>query len=129
MPDPSIVFPELPTYLFAPTLGGVLSLILTVLLPLAAALLMKQSWSALKKGLVLLALAAVKAYAEAWLAADAAHLAFNHVTALYAALINFGIAVAVYFGLLRNTDIQQAAMSSGVKDQRVIDGDSRPRRA
>lgn len=115
--DPSIVFPELPTFLFAPTLGGLLSLILAVLLPLAAGLLMKQSWSAGPKGLILLFLSTVKAYIEGWIAADAAGIGVNHVTTLYTALINFGIAVAFYFGVLRKTDVQQAAINSGVKDK------------
>lgn len=115
--EPSVILPELPTYLFAPTLPGLLSLILTVLLPLAAAVLMKQSWSALTKGFVLLALSGVKSYVEAWIAADAAGATFNHVTTLYALVINFGIAVAAYFGLLRGTALQRAAIGSGVTDK------------
>ena len=52
----SVVFPELPTYLFEPSLYGVLSTLLTVVLPLLAALLMRSTWSAFRKGLVLLGL-------------------------------------------------------------------------
>ncbi|MEV2239542.1 hypothetical protein [Micromonospora sp. NPDC049891] len=113
----SVILPELPTWLFAPNLPGVLSLALTVLLPLVAALFMRQSWSAGPKGLVLLALAAVKAFLEAWLAAVNAGAAFNAVEVGYAIVVNFGIAVAAYFGLLRDTSVQQAAIASGpVKD-------------
>lgn len=65
----SITFPDLPTYLFEPSLAGVLSLAVAILLPLLAALLMKSAWSAFRKGLVLLALATIKAFLEAWLGA------------------------------------------------------------
>jgi hypothetical protein len=109
----SIVFPTLPTYLFEPSLAGVLSLAVTVILPLVAALLMKRSWSALPKGLILLGFAAVKAFLEAWLGATEPNEVFNAWQAAYACLINFGIAVAAYFGLLGNTWLQQAAMDRG----------------
>ncbi|MEU5945150.1 hypothetical protein ABZ793_06255 [Micromonospora sp. NPDC047465] len=118
----SIVLPELPTYLFAPNLAGVLSLALTVLLPLAAALFMRQSWSAGPKGLVLLALAALKAFLEAWLAATDGGVAFNAVEVGYAVVVNFGIAVGAYVGLLKNTRLQQSAISSGLVHDKVVNG-------
>jgi hypothetical protein len=114
----SIVFPTLPTYLFEASPAGLLSLALTVILPLVAALFMRSSWSAFAKGLVLLLLAAVKAFLEAWLGAETSGESFNAWQAAYTALVNFGIAVAVYFGLLRDTSVQQAAIHSGpVKDK------------
>lgn len=112
----SVVFPTLPTYLFEPSLAGVLSLALTIILPFLAALLMKSSWSAPTKGLILLALAAAKTFVEAWVGAVESNEAFNMIEALYMVLINFGIAVVSYFGLLKGTAVQQAAMRSGVKD-------------
>ena len=118
----SVVLPNLPTYLFAPNLAGVLSLILTVLLPLGAALLMKQSWSTSAKGLVLLALAAVKAFVEAWIGATDTGADFNVATAAYAVVVNFGIAVAAYFGLLRNTGVQRSAIEGGIVKDKAIDG-------
>ena len=124
--EESVILPELPTYLFAPTIGGVLSLVLSVLLPLAAAVLMRQSWSTFRKGLVLLALAGVKTYAEAWLAAEDAGAVLNHVEVLYTVVINFGIAVAAYFGLLKGTAVQQSAINSGLTDRKTIDGQFRP---
>ncbi len=117
----SIVFPTLPTYLFEPSLAGLLSLIVTVLLPLLAALLMKSRWSAFQKGLVLLAMATAKTFFEAWLGSVNAGETFDLWRVLYADVINFGIAVAAYFGLYRDTKVQQAALRSGVKD-RTIDG-------
>lgn len=109
----SVVFPQLPTYLFEPSLAGVLSLIVTFLLPLLAALLMKSSWSTVAKALVLLALATIKAFVEAWLGATTSHEHFDVVRTIYADLVNFGMAVVAYFGILRGTATQQAALQGG----------------
>ncbi|WP_433460683.1 hypothetical protein [Micromonospora sp. CA-248212] len=118
----SVILPELPTYLFAPTLAGVLSLALTFLLPIIAALFMRTTWSAFRKGLVLYAVAAVKTFLEAWLLALDAHVAFNFADAAYATLVNFGLAVVFYVGLLKETRMQQAAIQGGVVRSKVIDG-------
>jgi hypothetical protein len=117
----SVVFPALPTYLFEPSLAGVLSLVLTFLLPLLAALLMRSSWSALRKGLVLLALATIKAFLEAWLGAETSHEHFDLWRVLYADLVNFGLAVIFHFGLLRGSTTQRAALEGGpVNDRRPV---------
>ncbi|MFJ8690267.1 hypothetical protein [Micromonospora wenchangensis] len=118
----SVILPELPTYLFAPTLAGVLSLALTFLLPLVAALFMRTSWSAFRKGVVLLAVAAVKTFLEAWLVAVDANVAFNFADTAYAVLVNFGLAVVFYVGLLKDTRAQRSAISGGPVRDRVIDG-------
>jgi hypothetical protein len=109
----SVVFPQLPTYLFEPSLAGVLSLAVTFLLPLLAALLMKGSWSPVAKALVLLALATVKAFAEAWLGATTSHEHFDIARTIYADLVNFGLAVIAYFGILKGTATQRAALTGG----------------
>ena len=88
---------------------------------LAAALFMRASWGATGKGLALLAVAAVKAFLEAWVAANDAGATFNWATTGYAILVNFGIAVIVYFGLLRNTGVQQAALHGGVVKDSAAD--------
>ncbi|RKN21194.1 hypothetical protein D7147_10450 [Micromonospora musae] len=114
----SVILPELPTYLFAPNLAGVLSLAVTFLLPLVAALFMRTSWSAFRKGLVLLLVSAVKTFLEAWLVAVEAEGAFHVGETAYAVVVNFGLAVVFYAGLLRNTSVQQAVISRGpVKEQ------------
>ncbi|MEU3452198.1 hypothetical protein ABZ671_00945 [Micromonospora sp. NPDC006766] len=116
----SVDMPELPTYLLTPSLAGVLSIILTFVLPLVAALFMRRSWSAGSKGLVLLAVSAVKTFLEAWLAAVNTHVGFNFAGAAYATLVTFGVAVVGYFGLLRDTSVQRAAITSGpVRDPAV----------
>ncbi len=109
----SIVFPSLPTYVGEPSLAGLLSLLVTVALPIIAALFMRSSWSAFRKGLVLLVLAAVKAYAEAWLGAVNGDEAFNFVGAAYSTMVQFILAVVAYTGLLKHTAPQQAALVGG----------------
>jgi hypothetical protein len=118
----SVVLPELPTYLFAPTLAGVLSLLLTFGLPIIAALFMRTSWSAFRKGLVLLAVAAVKTFLEAWLIAVEANVGFNFADVSYAVLVNFGLAVVFYVGLLKGTAVQRSAIAGGPVKSRTING-------
>ena len=106
--------PNLPTYLFEPSLSGLLSLILTVLLPLVAGLLMKASWGSGVKATILLFLSAVKAFVEAWLDSVNNHSPFNAWLVGYAIAVNFGIAVVSYFGLWRKTGVQQAVINGGI---------------
>lgn len=120
----SILFPSLPTFTGEPTLAGLLSLAVTFLLPLVAALFMRSTWKASTKGLVLLAAAVVKAFLEAWLGAEVNDTVFNFVTASYSALVTFAMAVVAYFGFLKNTPVQRAAIGGGIVKSRVIDGDT-----
>ncbi len=113
----SLVFPDLPTYLFSPTLGGLLSLLVQIVLPLLAALLMKTSWSTSTKGIILLAASAAKSFLEAWALAVANDAPFDLRGALINSLVVWGIAVGIHFGFLRGTSIQRAAITSGVKDR------------
>lgn len=108
--------PNLPLYLFEPSLGGVLSTLLVFVLPLLAGLAIRQSWSTGVKGTVLLALAGVKVFLEAVVANVSANVDFNPWVILYGVLLNFLVAVAVHFGLLRGTAVQQAAIHSGNTD-------------
>lgn len=108
------VLPELPSYLFEPTLQGVLSLVLTVLLPLGAALVMKRSMGTAAKAIVLLALSGVKAFVEAWIDASNNGAAFNAWTVAYAIVINFGLAVVAYYGFWKGTAVQQNALNGGI---------------
>ncbi len=114
----SVIFPELPTYVGEPSLAGLLSLAVTFLLPLLAALFMRSSWSAFRKGVVLFAFAAVKAFIEAWLGAVNDGVAFNYVTVAYSIVVQFGMAVVAYVGLLKSTAVQQAAIEGGPVNDR-----------
>ena len=120
--DTNVIFPDLPTYLGVPSWQGGLSLLVTALLPVIAGLFMRAHWSAMTKGLVLLAFAAVKAFLEAWIAANDAHSVFHAGPAAYATVIQFALGVVAYFGLWRGTNVQQAALNGGVVSSKVIDG-------
>jgi hypothetical protein len=78
-------------------------------------LVTKQHWSSGIKGVILLFVAFVKTFLMAWLVALTDHLAFNFTMVLYATLFNFAIAVAAYFGLLKDTPLANAAQRAGVK--------------
>lgn len=120
--ESNVIFPELPTYVGVPSLAGLLSLILTVALPVLAALFMRSQWSAFAKGLVLLCFSAVKAVLEAWLLAAQANTAFDVGQVGWAVAVQFILAVVAYFGLLRDTGVQRAAIAGGVVKSRVVDG-------
>ncbi len=121
--DPNVIFPELPTYVGVLSWGGLLSLIVTAVLPIVAGLFMRAHWSAMTEGLVLLAVAAVKAFLEAWIAANDANTAFDAGAAAYSTVIMFALGVVSYFGLWRGTTMQQAALAGGVVSSKVIDGE------
>lgn len=110
----TVDLPVLPSYLFEPSLAGALSLVLAVLLPLVVGLITRPSTPSHWKGVALLAVAAVKSVIEAFLAGGAD---FNFPLAIYTVAINFGIAVASYFGLLRGSPPSVHAQNSLVKDK------------
>lgn len=112
--ESNVIFPELPTYIGVPSLAGLLSLLVTVALPVIAALFMRVQWSAFTKGLVLLGISAVKAFAESWLVAENANESFNFGEVGYAVVVQFILAVVAYFGLLRDTKVQRSAINGGV---------------
>ncbi len=117
---PSNPLPSLPTYLFEPSLAGLVSLILTIVLPLAAALFMRAQWSPTAKAVTLLCASAVKTLLEAWLASVQDGYVLEWWPLLYTTLLNLVIAVASYFGWLKGTTPQKAALHGGViKDHAV----------
>lgn len=103
--------PTLPTYLFEPNLVGLLSLFLTILLPVLVGLLVRPSTPKHLKSLGLLGLASVKSVVEAYLASDGG---FDLTRTVYTVLINFGIAVVVHYGLLKPTGVSQAAQNTNL---------------
>jgi hypothetical protein len=120
--DSNVIFPELPTYVGVPSLAGLLSLILTVALPVVAALFMRVHWSGFAKGLVLLAFAAAKAFLEAWLFTANQHVGFDAGQVCYTVGVQFTLAVVAYFGILRGTPVQQAAIQGGVISSNIPTG-------
>jgi len=111
--------PALPVYGFAPNLGGLLSLAITIILPILVGLVTRQSTSAGAKAVLLLALSAVNAVLSAWLQAENTLAVFEWIPVVYSTAINFGIAVTLHFGLFKPTGVASAAQNSAVKDRPV----------
>ncbi|MFG1846785.1 hypothetical protein [Micromonospora carbonacea] len=109
--------PALPVYGFAPNLGGLLSLAITILLPILVGLVTRRSTSPGVKAVLLLTLSAVNSILSAWLQAENTSAVFEWIPVVYSTLINFGIAVAVHFGLFKPTGVSDAAQEAGVKDK------------
>lgn len=110
--------PALPVYGFDPqSLSGLLSLAITVLLPLLVGLLTKRSTSPGTRAVLLLAFAAVKSFLEAWLQAANTAVDFAFVPVAISVVVNFAIAVIAHFGFWSPTGVSGAAQDSMVKDR------------
>lgn len=109
--------PTLPVYGFAPNLGGLLSLAITIVLPILVGLVTRQSTSAGAKATLLLLLAAINSILSAWLQAENTSAVFEWIPVVYSTAVNFVIAVAVHFGLYKPTGVARAAQDSGVRDR------------
>jgi hypothetical protein len=109
--------PALPVYGFAPNLGGLLSLAITILLPILVGLVTRQSTSAGVKATLLLLLSAVNSILSAWLQAENTAAVFDWIPVVYSTLVNFGIAVTLHFGLFKPTGVAGAAQRSLVADR------------
>jgi hypothetical protein len=99
---------------FQPDLGGLLSLAVTVLLPLLVGLVTTRLTSSGTKAVLLLALASITSVVQAWLASVNAHVPFEWVVVAFNAAINFGVGTAVHFGLWKPTGAAKAAEDSGI---------------
>lgn len=109
--------PELPVYGFTPDLGGLLSAVITVLLPILVGLVTTRLTSSAVKGLLLLAVAAIKVFIETWLNSVNLGTDFEPGTVAITILINFVIAVAVHYGLWKPTGVTARAQDSLVTDR------------
>src|SRR5689334_3356929 len=102
--------PALPVYGFDPSsISGLLSLVITVLLPLVVGLLTTRTTSAGLKAVLLLLAAGVKAFLEAWLQAANTAVDFAFVPVAISIAVNFAIAVVVHFGLWKPVGASDAA--------------------
>jgi hypothetical protein len=123
--DTNLIFPALPTYTGVPSLGGFLSLLVVLVLPVLAGLFMRTHWSTPAKGLVLVGCAAVKAFLEAWIVAANANTHFDVGAAAWSTAVQFALAVVAYFGLVRGMAVQRAALQGGIiRSNRVVDGEA-----
>lgn len=102
--------PALPVYGFDPSsLTGLLSLIITVLLPLLVGLITTRTTSPAVRAILLLAFAAIKGFLEAWLQAINTDVDFAFVPVAITIAVNFVIAVVVHFGLWKPVGASAAA--------------------
>lgn len=106
------MLPDLPVYSFTPDLGGLLSLTLTIVLPLLVGVVTTRVTSANIKAVILLALATVKTLVEAIIAANVAGIPFEFVPVLMNLVLNFVVAVVVYFGLWKPTGTAQVVQEN-----------------
>ena len=106
--------PTLPSYMFDRSLSGIVSLLLTIVLPVLVGLLVKQSWSAGVKYSLLVVLAGGKTMGEAYLAVGNQN--FDLVGTVWSVGINVGIAMLAYWAWA-NIGVTQAAQKVLVKDK------------
>lgn len=110
--------PSLPVYGFDPaSLSGLLSLAVTVLLPLLVGLVTTRTVSPGAKAVLLLFAAAVKTLLEAWLQAANSGVDFALVPVAISVAVNFAIAVVVHFGLWKPVGASAAAQRTFTSDR------------
>lgn len=95
--------PELPVYTFQPNAGGLMSLIITLVLPLMVAVITTRVTSSRVKGILLLLVVVVKTTVEAVIANNNDYINFAWVPFLMNMTINFTLAVVMHFGLWKPT--------------------------
>jgi type III secretory pathway component EscV len=114
--------PNLPVYAFQANWGGLLSLILTVLLPLAVAVITTRVTSARAKFLWLLLVVAVKTTVEALIANNNDVINFAWIPFLMNLIINVLLAGMAHFIAWKPTGLAAKIQSDvGVK---AIDGET-----
>lgn len=105
---------NVPVFTLQPNLGGLLSLLVTVFLPILVGLVTTRVTSAGRKALLLLFLASVTSFIETWISSQQAGLPFAWAPIVFNAVVNFGVAVAVHYGLWKPTGAATAAQNTGV---------------
>src|SRR5688572_17258272 len=99
------------------SLSGLISLALTVLLPLAVGLLTTRPTSPGVKAVLLLAFAAIKSFLEGWPQARNTAVDFAFVPVAITTLVNFALTAVVHFGLWKPTGTAGAAQDTLVKER------------
>jgi uncharacterized membrane protein (DUF441 family) len=103
-------------YALQPDLGGLLTLAITVLIPILVGFITKRGDPKRLKALILLALTFVSTFLQAWLGALQADVPFNWVVVLYNLVVNFVISVAVQRGLWRPSGVTDTVQDMGNHD-------------
>jgi hypothetical protein len=97
--------PELPVYAFQPNLGGLLSMILTIVLPLAVAVITTRLTSSRVKTILLLVVVAIKTLVEALISNGADYINFGWVPFLMNLILNLVIAAVMHLGVWKPTGL------------------------
>jgi hypothetical protein len=119
--------PDLPVYAFTPNAAGIFSLIITILLPLAVAIITTRVTASGVKFVLLLMVVAIKTTVEALIANGSDYIHFAWVPFLMNLLINLGIAGMAHFIAWKPTGLAANLQDNvGVKTP-VIDRESYPR--
>lgn len=95
--------PELPVYAFQPNFGGLLSMILTLVLPLAVAVITTRVTSSNVKATLLLIVVAVKTLVEALISNGSDYINFGWIPFLMNLILNLALAVVMHFGVWKPT--------------------------
>jgi hypothetical protein len=98
---------------FTASLVGILTLIVTVILPILTGFVTTRMTSPGKKAVVLALLSAITGFGAELLNALANHLAYNVFTGLLTFLTAFLIAVALHFGFWKPVGVSGAAQDVG----------------
>jgi hypothetical protein len=105
---------NVPVFVLQPDLGGLLSLAVTVFLPILVGLVTTRLTSPGMRAVLLLLLATIKTIVEAVIAANMAGAEPAWQLIVFNAVVNFGVAVAVHFGLWKPTGASDRAVDSGI---------------
>ena len=97
--------PDLPVYAFQPNFGGLLSMILTVVLPLAVAVITTRMTSAKVKTILLLVVVAIKTLVEALISNGADYINFGWIPFLMNLILNLAIAAVIHLGVWKPTGL------------------------
>lgn len=112
--------PELPVYAFQPNWGGLLSMVLTLVLPLAVAVITTRVTSSRVKGVLLLLVVAVKTLTEALIANNNDVINFAWVPFLMNLVLNFTLAVMAHMGFWKPTGAAASIQDNvGVKPRTI----------
>lgn len=108
--------PELPIYSFTPDLGGLLTFVINLLLPLLVGVVTTRVTSSNVKAVLLLALSAVAMLVTSALRAVASDVPWEWIPLVMNVGIAFGFAVLAHFGLWKPSGASRAIQSNvGVK--------------
>src|SRR6185503_11562432 len=107
-----------PVYAFQPNVGGLLSMLLTLILPLLVGVVTTRVTSPTLKTILLLIATAIKTTAEAIVANNNDYIHFAWIPFLMNLVLNLILAIGMYFGVWKPTKIADRVQDRvGVTEQ------------